>query len=52
MIKELNITKSDFLDYENCKKNFWLKKNKPELFEEINLSEFELKIIEEGNFVD
>ena len=52
MIKELNITKSDFLDYENCKKNFWLKKNKPELFEEINLSEFDLKIIEEGNFVD
>ena len=52
MIKELHITKSDFLDYENCKKNFWLKKNKPELFEDIVLSEFDQKIIEEGNFVD
>ena len=46
------ITKTDYLSYLACKKNFWLSKNKPELFEDTTLSDYELKIIEEGNFVD
>jgi hypothetical protein len=46
------ITKTDYLSYLVCKKNFWLSKNKPELFENSTLSDYELKIIEEGNFVD
>ena len=43
------ITKTDYLSYLACKKNFWLSKNKPELFEDSTLSDYELKIIEEGN---
>ncbi|MDP2684230.1 MAG: DUF2779 domain-containing protein [bacterium] len=46
------ITKTDYLDYTFCKKNLWLKKHKPELFEGIELSDFEKKIIEEGNLAD
>lgn len=46
------ITKTDYLEYTFCKKNLWLKKHKPELFENVELSEFEKKIIEEGNLAD
>lgn len=46
------ITKTDFIEYTFCRKNLWLKKYKPELFEGVELSEFELKIIEEGNAAD
>ena len=46
------ITKTDYLEYTFCKKNLWLKKHKPELFENIELSDFEKKIIEEGNLAD
>jgi len=46
------ITKTDYLDYTFCKKNLWLKKHKPELFEGVELSDFERKIIEEGNLAD
>lgn len=46
------ITKTDYLEYTFCKKNLWLKKHKPELFEDIELSDFEKKIIEEGNLAD
>ncbi|PJA90306.1 MAG: hypothetical protein CO137_00610 [Candidatus Magasanikbacteria bacterium CG_4_9_14_3_um_filter_32_9] len=48
----MNITKTDYLEYTFCKKNLWLKKHKPELFEGIELSDFEKKIIEEGNIAD
>ena len=48
----ITITKTDFIDYLSCKKNFWLKKHKPEIFENSSLSDYELKIIEEGNIVD
>ena len=48
----LTITKTDFIDYLSCKKNLWLKKHKPEIFEDSSLSDYELKIIEEGNIVD
>lgn len=46
------LTKTDYLDYTFCKKNLWLKKHKPELFEGVELSEFEKKIVEEGNLAD
>lgn len=48
----MNITKTDYLEYTFCKKNLWLKKYKPELFENVELSDFEKKIIEEGNLAD
>src|SRR3989339_141418 len=48
----MHITKTDYLEYTFCKKNLWLKKHKPELFEDVELSEFEKKIIEEGNLAD
>ena len=48
----MHITKTDYLEYTYCKKNLWLKKHKPELFDGVELSEFEKKIIEEGNAAD
>ena len=48
----MHLTKTDYLEYTFCKKNLWLKKHKPELFEDVELSEFEKKIIEEGNLAD
>jgi len=48
----MHITKTDYLEYTYCKKNLWLKKHKPELFEGVELSEFEKKIIDEGNLAD
>ncbi|MDI3496418.1 MAG: hypothetical protein PWQ35_439 [Patescibacteria group bacterium] len=46
------ITKTDYLEYTFCRKNLWLKKHKPELFVDVELSDFEKKIIEEGNLAD
>jgi hypothetical protein len=46
------ITKTDYLEYTFCAKNLWLMKHKRELFEGVELSEFEKKIIEEGNLAD
>ena len=48
----MQITKTNYLEYTFCKKNLWLKKHKPELFEDLELSDFEKKIIEEGNVAD
>jgi len=48
----MQITKTDYLEYTFCKKNLWLKKHKPELFDDFELSDFEKKIIEEGNIAD
>lgn len=49
---QIQITKTDYLEYTYCRKNLWLKKHKPELFEGVELSDFEKKIIEEGNLAD
>ena len=46
------ISKTDYLEFTYCRKNLWLKKHKPELFDGVELSEFEKKIIEEGNLAD
>ena len=48
----MQITKTDYLEYTFCRKNLWLKKHKPELFADLELSDFEKKIIEEGNLAD
>ena len=48
----MQITKTDYLEYTFCRKNLWLKKHKPELFKDVELSDFEKKIIEEGNLAD
>lgn len=48
----MHITKTDYLEYTYCKKNLWLQKHKPALFKDVELSEFEKKIIEEGNLAD
>jgi hypothetical protein len=48
----MHLTKTNYLEYTFCRKNLWLKKHKPELFEGVELSEFEKKIIEEGNLAD
>jgi hypothetical protein len=48
----MQITKTDYLEYTYCKKNLWLKKYKLELFDGVELSDFENKIIEEGNIAD
>jgi hypothetical protein len=48
----MQITKTDYLEYTACRKNLWLAKHKPELFEGVELSDFERKIIEEGNLAD
>ncbi len=48
----MQITKTDYLEYTYCRKNLWLKKHKPELFDDVELSDFEKKIIEEGNVAD
>ena len=48
----MHITKTDYLEYTYCKKNLWLKKHKPILFDGVELSEFEKKIIDEGNIAD
>ncbi|MBU1143660.1 MAG: DUF2779 domain-containing protein [Firmicutes bacterium] len=48
----MHITKTNYLEYTFCKKNLWLNKHKPELFKDVELSEFEKKIIEEGNLAD
>ncbi|MDA1038254.1 MAG: DUF2779 domain-containing protein [bacterium] len=48
----MHITKTDYLEYTYCKKNLWLRKHKPRLFDDVELSEFEKKIIEEGNIAD
>ncbi|MCA9391284.1 MAG: hypothetical protein KC582_03450, partial [Candidatus Magasanikbacteria bacterium] len=48
----MRITKTDYLEYTYCKKNLWLKKHKPELFDGVEISDFEQKIIDEGNLAD
>lgn len=46
------ITKTDYLEYTFCRKNLWLRKHKPELFEDVEFSDFEKKIIEDGNLAE
>ncbi len=46
------ISKTDYLEYTYCRKNLWLRKHKPELFEDVEMSDFEKKIVEDGNLAE
>lgn len=46
------ISKSDYILYRECKKNVWLKKHRPDIYDKSGLSEFEKSIIETGNEVE
>ena len=48
----MKISKTNYLDYTDCRKNLWLKKHKPELFVGLEFSEFDQKMIEEGSITD
>ncbi len=46
------ISKTNFLDFQFCAKNLWLKLNKPELLEKFALSDYEQHLADEGNEVE
>ncbi len=46
------ITKTDYLQYTFCKKNLWLRKYKPELFKGVEMTEFEKKLVDDGNLAE
>lgn len=46
------ISKTDYLEYRECKKNAWVKIHKPEIFSQFPLSEFDLMIMEAGGDVE
>lgn len=48
----MNISKTNFLDFQFCSKNLWLKLNKPELLEKFALSDYEQHLADEGNEVE
>src|SRR5574337_1797115 len=48
----LTLSKTDFILFRECPKNAWFKINKPDLYFQSELSEFEKAIIETGNEVE
>ena len=46
------VSKSDYILFRECKKNVWLKKHRPDIYNKSGLSEFEKSIIETGNEVE
>jgi Domain of unknown function(DUF2779) len=48
----MTITKTDFMTFRNCASDFWMKKHKPELFENIKPSDFEQQLIDQGYVVE
>lgn len=46
------ITKTDFMTFRKCASDFWMKKHKPELFENIKPSDFEQQLIDQGYEVE
>ncbi len=48
----MHLTKSTFLLYLQCQKNFWLYHYKPELFKDIEESDFEKQLSEQGQEVE
>lgn len=46
------ITKTDFMTFRNCASDFWMKKNNPQLFENVKPSDFERQLIEQGYEVE
>jgi len=46
------LSKTDFIEYLKCDKNFWLKKRRPDLFVEKELSDYEKRLITQGGEVE
>jgi len=46
------VSKTNFLDFQFCAKNLWLKLNRPELLEKFELSDYEQHLADEGNEVE
>jgi len=46
------LSKTDFIEYLKCDKNFWLKKRRPDLFVEEELSDYEKRLITQGGEVE
>jgi hypothetical protein len=46
------LSKTNYLVWRDCKKNAWLKVNRPDIYNTGDLSEFEKAIIETGNIVE
>ena len=44
----MQITKSDFLNYQKCPEGFWFRKHSPEVLVRKELSDFEQQIIDQG----
>lgn len=51
-MNDLQITKTDYLNFKFCRKNLWLEKKKPDEFKRHALSEFQLELVKEGQEVD
>lgn len=52
MNKQKILTKSDFLSYCVCPKDFWLRKNRPDIYQKPELTLFFQKLIREGYEVE
>lgn len=48
----MNLSKSDYLQYRDCKKNAWLKIHKPEIYKQFPPSEFDKSLMETGMEVE
>ncbi len=48
----MKLSKTNFIIYEDCQKNAWLKIHKPDVYYKYELSSFEKNIIETGNQID
>ena len=46
------ISKTTFPEFQMCPKNAWLKLHKPELLEQLKVSDFELHLVEQGREVE
>jgi hypothetical protein len=46
------ISKTTFLEFQMCPKNTWLKLHRPDLLQQFTLSEFERRLVEQGNEVE
>ena len=51
-MKEIYLSKTDFIEYLQCQKNFWLKKKRPELYNSPIFTDFEKSKIKEGYKVE
>ncbi len=48
----MKLSKTNFITFEDCQKNAWLKIHKPDIYYKYPLSSFEKNIIETGNQID